>query len=251
MMTHNKIITLWVLAALALATTVASADDHDHDDHDDHDHDHDDASRLECGCALKALDLTVTCDKVQVQAAYDALVSNNCAADCASGDCSKNYLIVQSAHDYCHHEDLPVAVEKGFHTWETACAKHDCLVKRKFDVSLPTCATTDCGNTTAATAAITTLRDLGCAAGNCTTSAACATAYRLVRAVHDSCAADQISSEVELAVHDYESPCEAAGCNSADESYDPNTCTETSSSSAATHAVSLAVIAVACLALVL
>lgn len=183
----------------------------------------------DCGCALKKQGLKITCDKTTVQKAFDALGTSKCSTDCSSTACVKNWLVVTSAHDYCEHEDLPEAIEKGFHTFEEKCAPNDCLVKRKYNSALPMCPTPSCSNSTATANAITQLTTLGCSATTCATNANCTAAYRLLRAVHDLC--PTVQGNVLTVIHDYEDPCEAAGCNGADAKYDPNACSQSSASS--------------------
>ena len=240
-----------LLASLAVAAVVA--DDHDHDhDHDDHD----DHELEECACVFEHRNdgTSITCDSQTIQTAFDALTAANCATDCDSMACEELYQVVQSAHDYCHHDELPVAIETGFHQFEAECEQHDCLIKRKYDADLPACQTYECDDAAVATAALAVLNDNNCATA-CATETVCADAYRTIRYLHDSCDHDSITLEVEEGIHDFEGPCESVGCNVATADYDPNECDHSDHDhdhdSAASFSVSAVALAAAVIATLL
>ena len=49
----------------------------------------------------------------------------------------------QAHHDYCEHDDIPIAVENGFHDLEEAKC-HECSMSRKHIAGLPNCPEVDC-----------------------------------------------------------------------------------------------------------
>ena len=60
------------------------------------------------------------------------LKANGCATTCTEEDapeCFRNYLIVQTHHDYCPEEGVPQEIEDGFHDFDTACS--GCGISRK------------------------------------------------------------------------------------------------------------------------
>jgi hypothetical protein len=86
------------------------------DHHDDHDDDHHGGHDVLPACACLAADLgfEIDCGKpAPMQAAYDALVSD-CLTDCSSAACKKNWAIVESHHDFCLHDQVPLEVKLAF-----------------------------------------------------------------------------------------------------------------------------------------
>jgi hypothetical protein len=76
-----------------------------------------------CACLAGDLGFKIDCTATQViQDAYDAL-TKDCLKDCKSAACTKNFAIVESHHDFCLHDQVPKAVEVGFHDLEEVCAK--------------------------------------------------------------------------------------------------------------------------------
>lgn len=55
-----------------------------------------------CACEAEELGFQINCAATDVMLSSMAfLKSSGCATDCSSPECEKNYLIVQSHHDYC------------------------------------------------------------------------------------------------------------------------------------------------------
>jgi hypothetical protein len=145
---------------------------------------------------------------------------NPALGPCPAEDCVHNYHVMQAHHDHCLHDQLPTGIEKKLHDYEHFY--DDCFVKRQFDAELTTCPKVDCSDATAMTKAIATLQ----APGNCNTTQACAdttcaNAIKIVLAVHDLCPEDKLPNNLETALHDYEEPCEAQLCNTAEKAFDP------------------------------
>ena len=61
-----------------------------------------------CACEAEEFGFTIDCDNTAaVSTAMAALQAGGCSADCSTADCEKNFLIVQSHHDYCPEDALP------------------------------------------------------------------------------------------------------------------------------------------------
>ena len=171
----------------------------------------------ECACIAEEENFAINCgDKAAMTAAYDFLVSNGCGGSC-EGECQKNFYIVLAHHDYCLSDEVPPVLEEAVHDFEQVC--EDCFIRRKFDPSLPTCDTPDCGNQQVAEEAYNALVSENC--GNNCTSASCGSNYRIIRGYHDLCSEDAIPIDIEKGIHDLETPCEAFGCNAVNESFEP------------------------------
>ena len=55
-----------------------------------------------CACEAEEMGFKINCDDTATMlASMTALQADGCASDCTVGDCEKNWLIVQSHHDYC------------------------------------------------------------------------------------------------------------------------------------------------------
>ena len=199
------------LAGLALAgrlTLVGAAeDDHDHD----HDHGHEEDHGPSCACEAKRLGFDIVCsDQERMLQAIGILQdsSNDCATDCSSDVCYMNYLIVQSHHDFCLHDEVPGPLEDGIHFYENACA--DCSIQRKPDPDLLACPIVPC-TTGDGNDAYQNLLSGGCLPG-CSADG-CADNYRILRAAHDTCPEDTLDQIAEQGIHDYEEACEMHNCN--------------------------------------
>ena len=139
------------------------------------------------------------------------LKSNNCASVCTeeeAPDCFRHYLIVQSHHDYCPEEGIPVEVEDGFHDFDTACTA--CAIDRQATEGAEDCPVETCdkGPGDDAYAALI-LNDCG---KDCS-SDLCKDLYFTLRYQHDKCDHNTISSASEDGMHDLEVPCAMHKCN--------------------------------------
>eukprot|EP00048_Salpingoeca_helianthica_P006132 m.95245 g.95245 ORF g.95245 m.95245 type:complete len:733 (+) comp13887_c1_seq2:516-2714(+) len=181
-----------------------------------------------CGCVAASLGFTINCNAAAfITEAFNALSS--CTSCSVGSTCYRNYIIVQAHHDHCPTSSLPAAIQTGFHTYEAMCGD-GCYIARQFVASLPVCPAPACTSPATVTSAVQTLN------ASCTVScasAACATAYRTLRAAHDGCDEDDVPSSVETAIHDFDNVCAAQECNMVTAAFNPNTC-ETSSQSGAT-----------------
>lgn len=64
-----------------------------------------------CACEAEELGFQINCAATDVMLSSMAfLKSSGCATDCSSPECEKNYLIVQSHHDYCPEAGVPEEV---------------------------------------------------------------------------------------------------------------------------------------------
>jgi len=190
--------------------------DHDHDaaehDHDaaEHDHaDHDEHDHGSCACEAEKYGFTIDCAKTDAMTeAMSALVAENCAQDCMSDSCHKNFFIVQAHHDFCLHEEVPSTVLDGFHDFEGVC--HECEIVKKRDPSLPECPVAKCDGS--GDDAYQVLLEGGCMDGCDQTT--CGESYRILRSEHDNCAHDTMSTTAAKGIHSFEEVCAASNCNS-------------------------------------
>lgn len=188
-------LSLGVFAALAALVVQAHDDDHDHEGHT-------------CACEAVEFGFVIDCnDQDAMKAALAPLQSNDCATDCSSETCTKNFLIIQSHHDYCLHEEVPEEVEDALHIYEETC--ETCSILRKHDPDLPNCPDVTCADE--GNLAYNALVDTQCLDACDTTE--CATHFRLLKATHDSCDQDALDTAAELAFHDYEDACTSFDCN--------------------------------------
>lgn len=184
------------LLLIAIASPVVFADDHD----DDHEHE-------ECACTAEEWDFAIDCsDTDTLQNSMSQLLENSCETDCESDFCKRHYFIIQSHHDYCL-EGLPASVEDGIHIYEGTC--DDCHIQRKFDPSLDQCPAVTCDSS--GNDAYQLLLEEGCTE-DCS-SALCVEQFKILKAVHDTCDEETLSTVAEQSFHDFEESCEAASCN--------------------------------------
>eukprot|EP00049_Salpingoeca_infusionum_P019798 m.363054 g.363054 ORF g.363054 m.363054 type:complete len:244 (-) comp21397_c0_seq1:132-863(-) len=220
---------MWWLA-LACLVVYAAADSHDHDDHDDHDH-HDHEA---CGCIAAEYGFEINCLNDTLLATSTEYLQNHtecssakqgCAADT---NCQFHYYVIQAHHDFCL--DIGEAIGELIHDYESGC--QDCLIARQYDPSLESCPKAKCSKTSVSTAALNDLEEVSNNCASDCSSTVCASAFRIIRAVHDTCDEDEIPEKVEDAIHDYEEQCQAFSCNIATEEFDPNVCSSASAASA-------------------
>jgi hypothetical protein len=184
-----------LVAALAVTiSTTAAAEDSHHT----------------CACEANELGFTIDCSTAGHQAQLDALgvlQAKGCDKDCSSDECHKNFLIVQSHHDFCLHGDVPELSEDSFHIYEGKC--EECSIIKKRDPALVDCPPAKCDDS--GNAAFQ-----GLLANNCLTDCStdvCAGFYQVLRVEHDRCGHDTLSQVSENGLHEYEEPCEAVSCN--------------------------------------
>ena len=197
-----------------------------------------------CACAAKEEGFAIDCsNQGQMTAALAALSANDCDVDCSAEVCHRNYLIIQSHHDYCLESELPPTIEDALHVYEDFC--DECEIAKKFDPSLDQCpaasCTDDSGND-----AWTALVGNGCDT-DCSSSV-CGKNFRMLKVVHDTCPEDTLNTAAEANFHDLEEACnDIHGCNLSNSS-DPSAlvCEDASgASSSQLHAVGCVVAALA------
>lgn len=191
---------LFVLHACTLLSYV-QGDDHDH------------AHKHACACEAIEFDFSIDCSNQDAMlAALPTLQNYDCSKDCSSDICFKNFLIIQSHHDYCLHNEVPEAVEDALHIYEDVCPEH-CEIKPKYDPELTDCPAVACG-TRGGNDAFQAMVTTGCV-DDCTKDG-CADNFRILKAFHDTCPEDDISQVAEMAFHDYDSACDDFSCNIAE-----------------------------------
>ena len=151
------------------------------------------------------------------QDAFDYLKEHSeCKTEANSAECKSKYYVMQAHHDHCAHDQVPPAVEHGLHDFEAFY--EDCHVKRQFDSDLSSCPAVDCSDT------LTTDKDIvdEMEDNTCNTdcsSNACKTRYQKMLMYHDTCAENQLPTNLEQGVHDYEEKCESHLCNTAEAAF--------------------------------
>ena len=148
------------------------------------------------------------------QAALDYLEENEsvCKTKANSAECKSNYYVMQAHHDHCAHDQIPHDVEHELHDFEAYY--EDCHVKRQFDSDLSSCPAVDCSNVLTTDGNI--VDEMG--SNNCNddcSSNECKTRYQKMLMFHDTCAENQLPTDLEKGVHDYEEKCESHLCNTA------------------------------------
>ena len=202
-----------------------------------HDHAHGDEEEEEkesCACAAGRLGFSIDCDNQAVMnAAITYLSTNGVCASCAPTDeCKKQFAILQTHHDYCHHEEVPEEAEHEIHDFEAFY--EGCTIKRRYDTQLENCPVGACAT---AKTDLPTQAQLN--AADCDTdcsSDACKSYFQAILWAHDNCEHDEIEQFHETALHDLEETCDAnvptRMCNSAPEAFvrlDYSSCPEYSS----------------------
>lgn len=190
-----KSIKFCMCSLLALAAAIAGSED-GHEEHHS------------CSCEAEELGFTIDCGNGEaLLAALAALQRDSCDTDCSSAACHKNFLMIQSHHDFCLHEKVPSPVEDAFHDFEGGC--EHCSILKKRDPNLPDCPDAVCDDR--GNQAYQGLLTNGCLT-NCNTSV-CANFYRTLRAEHDLCDESTLDRSSETGIHDYEDVCEEFNCN--------------------------------------
>ena len=190
-----------ILVLTLLAITVTGHGDHDH-------------AHGSCACEAQELGFNIDCSQSDFMLnALSSLQANNCDIDCSSDICHKNFLIIQSHHDFCLQDEVPAPVEDAFHAFEESC--QGCQITKKRDPKLLDCPKAVCDDR--GDRAFQVILTSGCF-DDCSTSV-CASNYQILRAEHDLCDHDTLSDSSETGLHEFEDICGAFGCNiMADES---------------------------------
>lgn len=162
-----------------------------------------------CACAAEELGFEINCGgDAAMLAALSDLQSNSCNTDCASPICVRNWMVVQSHHDYCPEGGLPREIEDDFHDYDSVCK--GCDISRKAQAGAEECPIPNCIDNSGNDAY------LALAASNCLADCSadtCKTNFLTLRTVHDSCPHDTLSQAAEEILHDYEVPCVQHQCN--------------------------------------
>lgn len=182
-----------------------------------------------CACEAENTGFSINCEDPDAMVnALAMLQSNGCQTDCTSSTCSRNFLVIQSHHDYCLEGQVPETVEEGLHDYEDAC--EECDITPLPDPNLPTCPDVNCKVDGEGNAAYQALLSEGCLA-DCS-SQSCGDNYRILNAAHDLCPEDSLTPEAEEGLHDLGEPCASQGCNVVFENApDPLVCQETAGTS--------------------
>jgi len=175
-----------------------------------------------CACEAEEFGFDIDCSNTEAMTtAMDNLATLNCGNDCTSEECEKNWLTVQTHHDYCYNNEIPQAVEDGFHDYDEVCAS--CDIVRKPVEGAENCPVANCedgsGND-----AYQELTELGCL-DDCSIDG-CEAAFLTLLTVHDQCEHDALQQAAEEGFHDAEEACyDLYQCNAVNVP-DQLTCTE-------------------------
>ena len=188
-----------------------------------HDHGHGDEEEEEekesCACAAGRLGFSIDCtNQAAITAAITYLSTHGICASCAPSDeCKKQFAILQTHHDYCHHEEIPEAAEHEIHDFEAFY--EGCTIKRRYDPQLAMCPASVCA--TAKTDLPTKAQLDAADCDNDCSSATCKSYFQDILWAHDNCEHDEIDQIHEAALHDLEEKCDESGhmCNSAPEAF--------------------------------
>jgi len=185
--------------------------------HHDHDHDHGASAPLEstgvsCACEASARSFTIDCSNESAMLdSLNFLKTNSCSKPENCGDsteCEKNYLIVQSHHDYCPEAGIPEEIEDGFHDYDSSC--RPCDIVRQYIEGSADCPASNCLDTSGNDAYDSMVKE-GCEA-DCS-SDTCRDLYFTLRVVHDDCPHDTLTTAAEEGLHDMEVSCKMYTCN--------------------------------------
>ena len=197
----------------------------------DHGHDHD--SVEVCGCAAKEEDHPFSTDcknKAALAASWKALSAcEKSKKGCQESKDSKGMMVckgaffhLQFAHDWCPHDTLTEAQEKGIHDWEDYCV--ECAVSKPYNPKFKDCVKPKCEDASVAKKAFDTLKAKCTDPKKCCKDTEQTDAWTTVMSYHDLCDHDDVPEYIEKAFHDYEEACEDFGCNSVDKGYDGSKC---------------------------
>ena len=166
-----------------------------------------------CACEAEEFGFEINCeDQATMIAAVTALKSSGCATDCSSAECEKNYLIVQSHHDYCREAEIPAEIEDSFHDYDDSCVA--CDIDHPFTEGAPDCPAVSCEDGSG-NLAYTAMLDNDCLS-DCS-SEFCGTNFLTLLTVHDICDHDALNRAAEEGLHDMEDSCQDIHiCNAVD-----------------------------------
>jgi len=175
-----------------------------------------------CACEAEEFGFDIDCDDtIAMLDALTFLKSSNCATDCSSAECERNWLIVQVHHDYCPEGGVPEVVEDGFHDYDMTCMH--CDIVRPPVVGAPDCPMPSCADSSGNDAYVILVE------GGCMTdcsSDTCREYFFVLRAAHDGCDEGAITTAAELGLHDLEVSCAMHICNAPAGMDDPLVCDE-------------------------
>jgi hypothetical protein len=90
-----------------------------------------------CACEAKENRSSIDCaNSALTLETLTALIADDCSTDCSCAACKKNFLIVQSHHDFYLHDEVPSPVEVCEH----------CAITRKRDPDQSDCPVAVCDN---------------------------------------------------------------------------------------------------------
>eukprot|EP00548_Thalassiothrix_antarctica_P017662 CAMPEP_0194194158 /NCGR_PEP_ID=MMETSP0154-20130528/75429_1 /TAXON_ID=1049557 /ORGANISM="Thalassiothrix antarctica, Strain L6-D1" /LENGTH=750 /DNA_ID=CAMNT_0038918561 /DNA_START=233 /DNA_END=2482 /DNA_ORIENTATION=+ len=167
-------------------------------------------------------------------AAFEALVRDNCEADCSgNAQCGTNFQTLLAVHDLCEEDTLSLSAELGFHEMEESCAQFACNLSdgstdskqlvcddhdshddggddHKEHLSCACAAedhgfAIDCGNGQAMIEALAALNINDCLT-DCT-SEICETNFFIIQAHHDYCLESELPDDIEDGLHIFEDVC--------------------------------------------
>ena len=218
---------------------------------EDH-HDHAKVDLPKCACHAAAEGWKIDCDDQTAMnnaLTYLETASNNCKTKDHSAECEKNFNIINTHHDHCNHEEVPETIEKEIHEFEDLYT--DCKIERKWYQTGELCAEVHCeesGIKAELTTEINYLKNNNCNAtdSSCAADKKCKAAFQKVLMAHDTCDHDDVPTNVEQTLHDYEEACDSQRCNTATKTEVDNSLVCSGAAAATTRgAFLLAAIAVA------
>ena len=146
---------------------------------------------------------------------YLETAGNNCKVKDHSPECEKNFNIINTHHDHCDHDQVPEEIEKEIHEFEHLYT--DCQIERKYYDLGGICKEIECeasGTKAELTTAINDLKSNNCnATAKSCEAPACKDAFQKVLMAHDTCDHDDVPTNVEQSLHDYEEACDSVRCN--------------------------------------
>ena len=203
-----------------------------------HDHGHGDGEEEEvkesCACVAGRLGFNIDCtNAAAITSAINFLSANGICSSCEpSDDCVKQFAILQTHHDYCHHEEIPEAAELEIHDFEAFY--EGCSIKRRYDPDLEDCPAGTCSSAKTDLPSQAELDAADCK--NDCSSTTCKQYFQDILWAHDNCEHDEIEQIHETALHDLEETCDDNNptrmCNSAPDTFvrlDYSACPEYSS----------------------
>ena len=210
-----------------------------------HDHDHDDAVEV-CACAAKEEEHPFSTDCKNKKAMAASLSTLKGCKKTKKGcqeykdskgimTCKGAFFHLQFVHDWCPHDTLTEAQEKGIHDYEDVCVS--CAVSKAYNKKWKDCVKPKCKDAAPAKKALDTLKAKCKDPKKCCKTTEQKNAWMTVMTYHDLCDHDDVPSYIEKAYHDYEHACEDSGCNSVKKGYDGTVCPAKEMKKATCHTV--------------